>query len=112
MFKICLCSSVYVFFNSFLAALDRYFCSRAFPACGGQRATVHLRCVGFSLQGLLSSQNAGSVVVTPRLSCSEACGVFPGQGSNPCPLRWQAGALPLHHQRSGYVIPLMTALPL
>ena len=24
------------------------------------------------------------------LSCSAACGVFPDQGSNPCPLHWQA----------------------
>ena len=24
------------------------------------------------------------------LSCSAACGIFPDQGSNPCPLHWQA----------------------
>ena len=24
------------------------------------------------------------------LSCSMACGIFPDQGSNPCPLHWQA----------------------
>ena len=24
------------------------------------------------------------------LSCSEACGIFPDQGSNLCPLHWQA----------------------
>ena len=29
------------------------------------------------------------------LSCSEASGIFPDQGSNPCPLHWQAC-----HQRS------------
>ena len=29
------------------------------------------------------------------LSCSAACGVFPDQGSNPCPLRWQADSYPL-----------------
>ena len=23
------------------------------------------------------------------LSCSAACGIFPDQGSNPCPLHWQ-----------------------
>ena len=23
------------------------------------------------------------------LSCSRACGIFPDQGSNPCPLHWQ-----------------------
>ena len=31
----------------------------------------------------------GSVVVVHRLSCSEACEIFPDQGSNPCLLHWQ-----------------------
>ena len=31
-----------------------------------------------------------AVVVAPGLSCSAACGIFPDQGSNPCPLHWQA----------------------
>ena len=35
-----------------------------------------------------------------RLSCSTACGIFPNQGSNPCPLPWQADSLPLRHQGS------------
>ena len=34
------------------------------------------------------------------LSCSAACGIFPDQGSNPCPLHWQADSQPLHHQGS------------
>ena len=34
------------------------------------------------------------------LSCSVACGIFPGQGSNPCPLHWQADSQPLRHQGS------------
>ena len=34
------------------------------------------------------------------LSCSAACGIFPDQGSNPCPLHWQADSSPLHHQGS------------
>ena len=33
------------------------------------------------------------------LSCSEARGIFPDQGSNLCPLRWQVDSL-LHHQQS------------
>ena len=78
-----------------------------------------LRCAGFSLWGLLivvsslveehglqacrlqqlwhagsvvvahGLQSTGSVVVAHGLSCSAACGIFPDQGSNPCPLRWQ-----------------------
>ena len=34
-------------------------------------------------------QSTGSVVVVHGLSCSAACGIFPDQGSNPCPLHWQ-----------------------
>ena len=34
------------------------------------------------------------------LSCSLACGIFPDQGSNPCPLHWQADSYPLCHQGS------------
>ena len=29
-----------------------------------------------------------SVVVAHGLSCSVACGIFPNQGSNPCPRHW------------------------
>ena len=32
------------------------------------------------------------------LSCSQACGIFPAQGSNPCLLHWQVNSLPLSHQ--------------
>ena len=65
-----------------------------------------LRCVGFSLQWLLLLQSTGSRhagfstcgmwALECRLSscgtwayCA-ACGIFPDQGSNPCPLHWQA----------------------
>ena len=33
-------------------------------------------------------------------SCSTACGIFPDQGSNLCPLHWQADSYPLRHQGS------------
>ena len=42
--------------------------------------------------------SAGSVVVACGLSCSEACGIFLDQGSNPCPLHWQADSYLLDHQ--------------
>ena len=46
-----------------------------------------LPCVGFSLRWLLLLRCAwASVVVAHGLSCSTACGIFPDQGSNPCPL--------------------------
>ena len=34
------------------------------------------------------------------LTCSEACGISPDQGSNLCFLHWQADSLPLSHQGS------------
>ena len=46
------------------------------------------------------SRRAGSVVVAHGPSCSAACGIFPDQGSNPCPLHWQADSQPLCHQGS------------
>ena len=42
----------------------------------------------------------GLVVVAFGLSCSEACGIFPDLGSNPCPLHWQVDSYPLHHPGS------------
>ena len=39
-----------------------------------------------------------SVVVVLGLSCPTACGIFPGQVSNPRTLHWQEDSYPLHHQ--------------
>ena len=63
------------------------------------------RCTGLSLSRPLllrstGSGRTGSVVVAHGLSCSTACGIFPDQGSNPCPLHWQADFQPLRHQGS------------
>ena len=48
-------------------------------------------------QGLGGSrhQSRGSIVVTHRLGCSKACGIFLDQGSNPWVLHWQVDSLPL-----------------
>ena len=71
-------------------------------ASGGHSS---LRCEGLSLSLPLLFQStgsrcSGSVVVAHGPSCSTACGIFPDQGSNPCPLHWQADSQPLCHQRS------------
>ena len=60
-------------------------------------------CAGFSpsrplLLWSTGSRRAGSVIVAHGPSCSAARGIFPEQGSNPCPLHWQADAQPLLHQ--------------
>ena len=46
------------------------------------------------------SRRAGSVIVAHGPICSAAFGIFPDQGSNPCPLHWQADSQPLRHQGS------------
>ena len=63
------------------------------------------RCAGLSLSRPLllwstGSRRAGSVFVAHGPSCSAACGIFLNQGSNPCPLHWQADSQPLCHQGS------------
>ena len=78
-------------------------------ASGGHSSS---RCAGLSLSRSLllrstGSRRAGSVVVAHGPSCSAACGIFPDQGSNPCPLHWQADSQPLRHQGSPQsVLPL------
>ena len=71
-------------------------------ASGGRSSS---RCVGLSLLRPLllrstGSRRAGSVAVAHGPSCSAACGIFLDQGSNPCPLHWQADSQPLRHQGS------------
>ena len=69
-------------------------------ASGGHSSS---RCAGLSLSRPLllrstGSRRAGSVAVAHGPSCSAACGIVPGQGSNPCSLHWQADSQPLRHQ--------------
>ena len=63
------------------------------------------RCAGLSLSRPLllwstGSRREGSAIAAHGPSCSMACGIFPDQGSNPCPLHWQADSQPLRHQGS------------
>ena len=74
-------------------------------ASGGHSSS---RCTGLSLSWPLllrstGSRCAGSAVVAHGSSCSAARGIFPDQGSNPCPLHWQADSQPLRHQGSPHI---------
>ena len=74
------------------------------------------RCAGLSLSRTLflrstGSRRAGSVIVAHGPSCSAARGIFPDQGSNPCPLHWQADSQPLRHQGSPRATFLIMRLP-
>ena len=82
-----------------MAALGLRFCARAFSSCS-ERGPLFTAVRGpFPLRST-GSRRAGLVVVAHGLSCSAACGIFPDQGSNPCPLHWQADSQPLRHQGS------------
>ena len=75
-------------------------------ASGGHSS---LRCVGLSpsrplLLRSTGSRRTGSVIVAHGPSCSAACGIFPDQGSNPCPPHWQADSQPLRHQGSPWCL--------
>ena len=80
---------------------------RGLSLVAASRSHSSSRCAGLSLLRPLllrstGSRRAGSVVVAHRPSCSAACGIFPDQGSNPCPLHWQADFQPLRHQGSSW----------
>ena len=98
---------IYLIFNLILAALGLRCCAQAFLQLQRAGATLCCgawasHCSGFSCCGARALgvrasvvvsrglQSAGSVAVAHGLSCSVACGIFPDQGSNPCPLHWQA----------------------
>ena len=87
-----------------MAVLGLRFCARAFSSCG-KWGPLFIAVHGLSLSWPLllrstGSRRAGSVIVAYGPSCSAACGIFPDQGSNPCPLHWQADSQPLRQQGS------------
>ena len=101
----------YIFLNKFIDWLIDFWVCWVFisvrglslvAASGGHSSS---QCAGLSLSWSLllqstGSRSTGSVVVAHGPSCSAACGIFPDQGSNPCPLHWQADSQPLRHQGS------------
>ena len=89
-------------------------------ASGGHSSSP---CAGLSLSRPLllrstGSRRTGLAVVAHGPSCSAACGIFPDQGSNPCPLHLQADSQPLRHQGSpsacilNHHFPLYWSMPL
>ena len=92
--KCCLC----------LAALGPLCGMWAFSGCGAQATHCSdfscceawtLGHAGFSIcrawaQSLWFLGSGAQTQRAHKLSCPKACGIFPGQGSNLCPLPWQA----------------------
>ena len=78
---------------------------RGLPPAAASRIHSSSRCAGLPLLRPLplrstGSRRACSVVVAHGPSRSAACGILPEQGSNACPLHWQADSQPLRHQGS------------
>ena len=106
-------NKIIYFIYLFLAALGLRCCARAFSSCREQgllfiavrRLLIAVASLvvehGLQTRGFQQLwhagsvvvarglQSTGSVVVAHGLSCSAACGIFPDQGWNPCPLHWQ-----------------------
>ena len=87
-----------------MAVLGLRFCAMAFSSCG-KRGPLFIVVRGpltvvASPVGSTGSRRTGSEIVAHGPSCSAACGIFPDQGSNLCPLHWQADSQPLRHQGS------------
>ena len=95
---------IYLFIYLFISWLCWVFVSvRGLPPAAASGGHSSSRCAGLSPSRPLplrstGSRHAGSVVVAHGPSCSAAYGIFPDQGSNPCPLHWQADSQPLRHQ--------------
>ena len=103
-------SEIFFFLNFgfiylFMAVLGLRFCARAFSSCGkGGPFFIAVRrsLIIAALLRSTGSRRTGSAIVAHGPSCSSACGIFPDQGPNPCPLHWQADSQPLRHQRSPF----------
>ena len=98
-----------IFMHFFFLNLFIYRCVGSSFLCEGflqlrqVAATLHRGARASHYRGL-SLRSTGSVVVAHGPSCSVACGIFPDQGSNPCPLHWQANSQPLRHQGSPAIL--------
>ena len=113
------CPSI-IFLKNFckfiLAVLGLRCCSSLFflPLClqqgGASCGAWASHCRGFSCcrawaLGQMAYSHYSSQALEHRLcSCSKACGIFPDQGSNPCPLYWKEDSLPLSHQGSTNIL--------
>ena len=87
-----------------MAVLGLRFCARAFSSCG-KRGPLFIAvrrpltiAASLVVEHRLQTHRLSNVAHGP--SRSVACGILPDQGSNPCPLHWQADSQPLRHQGS------------
>ena len=98
---------IYLFIYLFMAVLGLRYCMRAFSSCGkwgplfiAVRGPLII-AASLVVEHRLQMRRLSNVAYGP--SCSVACGILPDQGSNLCPLHWQADSQPLCHQGSPYL---------
>ena len=82
---------IYLFFNIYFWLCWVFVSVRGLSLVAASGDHSSSRCAGLSLSWPLllrstGSRCTGSVVVAHGPSCSAARGIFPDQGSNPCPL--------------------------
>ena len=109
-FSFSICFGFFFFFNFIYLFIYFWLCwvfvsVRGLPPVAASGGHSQSWCTGLSpswplLLQSTGSRRAGSVIVAHGPSCSAACGILPDQGSNPCPLHWQADSQPLRHQGS------------
>ena len=95
----------YIFFLFIYGCVGSSFLCEGFLQLWQAGATLHrsarashyrgLSCCGEQAPDAQAQQLWLTGLVAPR-----QCGIFPDQGSNPCPLHWQADSQPLCHQVS------------
>ena len=93
-----------------MAVLGPRFCARAFSSCGkrgppfiAMRGPLTIAASLVAEHGL-QTRRLSSYGSRAQLLRGMACGILPDQGSNPCPLHWQADSQPLCHQGSPILI--------
>ena len=101
-----------------LAVLGLHCCSGLFPPLYLQQVGASCRawvshCRGFSCcrawaLGQMAFSHYSFQALQHRLcGCCKACGIFPDQGSNPCPRYWKEHSLPLSHQGNPNILFLL-----
>ena len=87
-----------------MTVLSLRFCARAFSSCGKWGPLfIAVRGPPTIVASLVAEhrlQTRGLSNCGSRAQLLPACGILPDQGSNPCPLHWQADSQPLRHQGS------------
>ena len=100
--------------KSFSSCWEQGYCLWGTWACCGGFSCCRAWAPGYAGFSRLATWALGQtlVVVAHRLSCSAACGIFPGLGSDLCLLNWHVDSLPLSHQESPVINFLLCNLPM